>query len=247
MSIHPNHRLTVIATRAPLIRVNPQMSKLEKFMKESLEDFALSRSEKKELKSHLAKIAGNSTEQAQTRQLAFKLAQGAINEFGQITALDWLQGVIKLLYTSENEIKASAFFSPGDDCLHRIRRLISESRHTLDICVFTITDNRIVRKLEEAHARGLKIRIISDDDKSMDLGSDLAHLSREGIDCRLDRTTAHMHHKFAIADQDLLLTGSYNWTRSAATENDENIVVTNNPGLVRSFTGKFEEMWRQLD
>jgi phosphatidylserine/phosphatidylglycerophosphate/cardiolipin synthase-like enzyme len=48
-----------------------------------------------------------------------------------------------------------------------------------------------------------------------------------------------MHHKFAIADQDLLLTGSYNWTRSAATENDENIVVTNNPRLVRSFAGKF--------
>jgi phosphatidylserine/phosphatidylglycerophosphate/cardiolipin synthase-like enzyme len=223
------------------------MSELENFMKESLEDFALSRSERKELKVHLAEIAGNTTEQAKARQLAFNLAQGAINEFGQITALDWLQGVIKLLYASENEIKASAFFSPGEDCLHRIRRLIGESRKTLDICVFTITDNRIVRRLEEALARGVRIRIISDDDKSMDLGSDLAHLSKAGIDCRLDRTTAHMHHKFAIADNDLLLTGSYNWTRSAATENDENIVVTNNPRLVRSFAGKFEEMWYKLD
>jgi phosphatidylserine/phosphatidylglycerophosphate/cardiolipin synthase-like enzyme len=223
------------------------MSELQNFMEESLEDFALSRSEKKELKVHLAAIVGNTTEQAKARQLAFKLAQGAINEFGQITALDWLQGVVKLLYASENEVKASAFFSPGDDCLHRIRRLISESRKTLDICVFTITDNRIVQRLEEAQARGVQIRIISDDDKSMDLGSDLAHLSKAGINCRLDRTTAHMHHKFAIADQDLLLTGSYNWTRSAATENDENIVVTNNPRLVRSFAGKFEEMWHKLD
>jgi len=104
-----------------------------------------------------------------------------------------------------------------------------------------------VQRLEEAQARGVQIRIISDDDKSMDLGSDLAHLSKAGINCRLDRTTAHMHHKFAIADQDLLLTGSYNWTRSAATENDENIVVTNNPRLLRCFAGKFEEMWHKLD
>jgi len=81
----------------------------------------------------------------------------------------------------------------------------------------------------------------------MDLGSDLGHLMGEGIDCQLDRTTAHMHHKFAIADTDPLLSGSYNWTRSAATENDENILVTNNPGLVKSFAGKFEEMWRNLD
>lgn len=223
------------------------MSDLEKFLRESLEDFALSRSERKTLKVHLAELNGNPIEQAKARQLAFKLAHEAIEEFGQITALDWLQGVIKLLYASENEVKASAYFSPGEDCLHRIRRLIGESRHHLDICVFTITDNRIVRRLEEAHARGVKIRIISDDDKSMDLGSDLTHLSQAGIDCRLDRTTAHMHHKFALADQDLLLTGSYNWTRSAATENDENVIVTNNPKLVRSFAGKFEEMWRRLD
>jgi cardiolipin hydrolase len=118
------------------------------------------------------------------------LAKGAINEFGQITALDWLQEVVKLLYASENEIKASAFFSPGDDCLHRIRRLISKSRKALDICVFTITDNRIVQRLEESQARGVQIRIISDDDESMDLGSDLARLSKAEINCRLDQTTA---------------------------------------------------------
>jgi phosphatidylserine/phosphatidylglycerophosphate/cardiolipin synthase-like enzyme len=56
-----------------------------------------------------------------------------------------------------------------------------------------------------------------------------------------------MHHKFAISDQDLLLPGSYNWTRAAAAENDENIVITNNPQLVRSFIEKFEKMWNQLD
>lgn len=223
------------------------MEELEVFLKESLEDFALSRSERKALKAHLSEINGNPIEQAKTRQLAFKVTQEAINEFGQITALDWLQGVIKLLYANENEIKASAYFSPGEDCLHRIRRLIGECRDTLEICVFTITDNRIVRRLEEAKDRGVDIRIISDDDKSLDLGSDLGHLSKAGFQCRLDRTSAHMHHKFAIADRDLLLTGSYNWTRSAATENDENIVVTNNPKLVRSFSAKFEEMWRKLD
>jgi phosphatidylserine/phosphatidylglycerophosphate/cardiolipin synthase-like enzyme len=222
------------------------MPDLESFLRESLEDFSLSRSEKKELKIHLAEINGDTTEQAKVRQLAFKLANGAIEEFGQITALDWLQNVIKLLYTSENKVKAAAYFSPGDDCLHRIRRLIGEARQTLDICVFTITDNRIVQKLEEAQKSGVAIRIISDNDKSMDLGSDLDYLIRAGIACRFDRTTAHMHHKFAIADRDLLLSGSYNWTRSAASENNENVVVSNNISIVKSFAEKFEEMWRNL-
>ncbi len=222
------------------------MNELEKFLHQSLEDFALSRSEKKEFKNHLRQLNGDRTAQAKTRQLAFRLAHQAIEEYGQITALDWLQNIIKLLYTSENEIKASAYFSPGDHPLNRIRQLISEARSTLDLCVFTITDNRIVSKLEEAKNRGINIRIISDDDKALDLGSDLQRLNNSGIQCRLDQTTAHMHHKFAIADDQILLTGSYNWTRAAATENDENIIVTDNPKLLAQFTSKFDEMWRKL-
>jgi mitochondrial cardiolipin hydrolase len=222
------------------------MTELETLLTSSLEDFALSRSEKKELKTHIAKLAGDTIEQAKTRQLAFKLAHQAIEEFGQITAMDWLQGVIKLLYASENEIKANAYFSPGDDCLHHICRFIKEAQKSLDICVFTITDNRIVEVLAEAIDRKVNIRIISDNDKSEDQGSDLDRLLRMGIECRFDRTEAHMHHKFALADDGHLLTGSYNWTRSAAMVNDENIIVTDHPKLVKKFADKFSSMWDHL-
>ncbi|MEJ6573108.1 MAG: phospholipase D-like domain-containing protein, partial [Akkermansiaceae bacterium] len=126
------------------------------------------------------------------------------------------------------------------------RRLAGEAKSSLDICVFTITDNRIVRKLAEAHERGVKVRIISDNMKSDDLGSDMEVMEKFGIPCRYDRTAAHMHHKFAIADTGLLLTGSYNWTRSASTENNENIVISNNIRLVNSFQQEFDRLWRSL-
>lgn len=222
------------------------MQDIRKALETSLEDFSISRSEKKELKPLLAAAQGDSTRQAKVRQLAFRMATGAMQEVGELTAMDWLEGVIKLLYSNEMEVKAAAYFSPGDDCLHRIRRLIGEASHSLDICVFTITDNRIVSKLAGAYQRGLKIRIISDDDKSEDLGSDMDELEKLGIPCRFDRTTAHMHHKFAVADGGLLLTGSYNWTRSASTGNNENIIVTNNTKLVRQFQREFDRMWAAL-
>jgi phosphatidylserine/phosphatidylglycerophosphate/cardiolipin synthase-like enzyme len=222
------------------------MQNIQQVLEASLEDFSISRSEKKELKPLLAAAQGDKTEQAKIRQMAFRMATRAIDDIGEVTAMDWLEGVIKLLYSSEMKIKASAYFSPGEDCLHRIRRLIGETQRTLDICVFTITDNRIVRKLAEAHERGISIRVISDDMKSEDLGSDMETLEKLGIECVYDRTTAHMHHKFAIADGDLLLTGSYNWTRSASTENNENIIVSNNSRLVQKFQQEFEKMWHLL-
>lgn len=222
------------------------MQQIQQALEVSLEDFAISRAERKELKTLIHQIQGNRTEQAKVRQLAFRLATRAIEEVGELTAMDWLEGVIKLLYAQETKIKASAYFSPGDDCLHRIRRLIGESQRSLDICIFTLTDNRIVEKLEQAMKRGVKIRIISDDLKSEDTGSDMDRLERMGIRCRYDSSPAHMHHKFAIADHQLLLTGSYNWTRSASMENNENIIVSNNVRLLKSFQQEFQQLWKSL-
>jgi len=56
---------------------------------------------------------------------------------------------------------------------------------------------------------------------------------------------AHMHHKFAIMDE-TLLTGSYNWTRSAAQRNYENILVTEERGLLREFTKEFDQLWSKF-
>ena len=55
-----------------------------------------------------------------------------------------------------------------------------------------------------------------------------------------------MHHKYAVVDGSVLLTGSYNWTRSAFRVNEENIVVTDDPRLVRAFSKAFEELWEAL-
>ncbi len=62
----------------------------------------------------------------------------------------------------------------------------------------------------------------------------------------VDRTAAHMHHKFALFDDTWLLNGSYNWTRSACQYNEENLIVCNDPGLVRQFQVQFEALWKAL-
>ena len=41
-------------------------------------------------------------------------------------------------------------------------------------------------------------------------------LAELGVAVRIDRSEHHMHHKFALFDDAILATGSYNWTRSAA-------------------------------
>ena len=139
-----------------------------------------------------------------------------------------------------------AYFSPGEDCLQKIKSLFRTARKKVDVCVFTITDNRIVEEMVQAHLRKVAIRIITDDDKSLDRGSDISRLEDLGVPLRRDRSRHHMHHKYAIFDDSRVLTGSYNWTRSAAEFNEENIIVSDDSRLQGLFSQHFKQLWDEV-
>ena len=53
-----------------------------------------------------------------------------------------------------------------------------------------------------------------------------------------------MHRKFCVIDNQTVLDGSYNWTNSAETKNDEDINVHKNTlALASTYTREFNRMW----
>jgi len=135
-----------------------------------------------------------------------------------------------------------AHFSPGESCVRRIRGLLEGCRRSADLCVFTITDDRIAEAVHAAHARGVAVRVITDDEKARDVGSDLIAMARAGIPVGVDGSPYPMHHQFAIFDGDTMLTGRYNWTRGAAQNSEENPILTNDRRLRTAFQGEFERL-----
>ncbi|MCG8651349.1 MAG: phospholipase D-like domain-containing protein [Pirellulales bacterium] len=225
------------------------MSELEEALKITLADYRLSRGEKRALAKVIEKHADNERLLALARQSAFKLAREELGGPAADQVVDWLEDVLKLLLPKDEpagDTVAEAFFSPDDHCVGKIIRLFQAARKSVDVCVFTITDDRIKEAILEAHHRKISVRIISDDDKSQDRGSDIEQLDRRGVPVRVDRSEYHMHHKYAVFDNRRLLTGSYNWTRSAAQNNEENFIVTSDARLVKAFGRAFEGLWKQL-
>lgn len=138
------------------------------------------------------------------------------------------------------------FFSPGNECRDAIIHQLQQSVSSLRICVFTISDDRITEEILYRHSMGISIQIITDNDKCYDLGSDIEKLCKAGIEVKVDKTPYHMHHKFAVIDNKTVLTGSYNWTRSAALYNHENIVLSTDKQVVKKFRNEFEKLWDQM-
>jgi len=127
--------------------------------------------------------------------------------------------------------------------IHEFLSYLGSAKSTLEICVFTITDDRIAAAIIKSAAHGVKVRVITDDDQSAQLGSDIQKLRDAGIPVKMDVSPFHMHHKFAVIDRALLLNGSFNWTKGASSNNCENIMITNNNEFVKAFETHFEGMW----
>ena len=139
------------------------------------------------------------------------------------------------------------YFSPGTDCLNAIIDTLKKAKRKANICVFTISDNRIVDAIKEMQLNGVNIKIISDNDKRYDKGNDIDYIANMGIAVKLDKTHAHMHHKFAVIDDTITITGSYNWTRSAETKNYENILITDSKDVAKAYGREFDKLWEIME
>lgn len=222
---------------------------LDQQLKDTFADMRLDDHERDELRA-----LGNILKPEHTyfiRNRAFSMVQNVIqneehSREDMTRALTWLRQVVRTLdQTAPAPIEATAQFTPGESCRRKIISLCMNAKRSIEICVFTISDNHLSEQLIKAHKRGVNVRIITDNEKQFDAGSDIQILKDARVPLRMDDSPHHMHHKFAVFDQHILLNGSFNWTASASDYNAENLLTTNNPLLVDLYLKEFEKLWKQ--
>ncbi len=226
-----------------------ELQQLEQIIRRTFDDYRLSRGEGDALESIVSGLENSPDQLRFLRNRAFDLVRREISGADESRIIDWLEDVVKVIDRRPNQRprgRHAVCFSPGDACRNQIISLVETSSVSIDICVFTITDDRISSVLADAHRRGIAIRIISDDEKARDKGSDIYRLAQRGIPMATDRSPDHMHHKFAVFDNTILVNGSFNWTRSASHGNHENILVTTLGDLVQPFIVCFDSLWSEL-
>ncbi len=239
------------------------IAELESFLHAALFDRTITGSEREALAAWLALHVKSDHDRGVVRHTVFDVARRAVADPDSHQLIDCLETLLKVIVpiqpgaTVERRATSGAervYFAPGEACLSQIISRFHYARKSADVCVYTITDNRISRAILEAHQRGVKVRIITDSDKMSDAGSDIREFEAAGIPVKFDDVhryhatshNGHMHHKFALFDGVHLLNGSYNWTRGAAEINYENLVDTDDPTLVAAFTTEFSRLWNKF-
>jgi len=224
------------------------MNKIITLLEETLEDGFLSREEKKELRGIIEVSHLTHMNRVRLIQQATKIAEEKVDDHNYQAVFKWLKKVTQILGDfSAEPFYNNAFFTHTHDIRKQVIDTISAAEESIDICMFTLSDDKIADAITTMHKKGIKTRIITDDEKIMDKGSDIFKLKYRGIPVKIDSIRSLMHHKFAIVDSHKIITGSYNWTRTGSEVNNENIVITDNDTIVQAFIKEFERLWPQME
>jgi phosphatidylserine/phosphatidylglycerophosphate/cardiolipin synthase-like enzyme len=77
------------------------------------------------------------------------------------------------------------------------------------------------------------------------IGTEYDFFKQAGLDVFIDGNEGQMHHKTMIIDGQIVLTGSYNFSRSAEISNDENVIIIYNEDIAGFFLKEFQRMFGQ--
>ena len=141
----------------------------------------------------------------------------------------------------------SACFTPGpDSCAEMIADKIDAAHTKVRVQAYWLTSPTILRAIAVAKRRGLDVAAILDKtqdrhDSNRSRYTGATYLANAGVPVWIDDAPAIAHNKVLILDDRTVITGSFNFTRSADTRNAENVVVIESPTVAGWFSRNWEE------
>jgi mitochondrial cardiolipin hydrolase len=139
----------------------------------------------------------------------------------------------------------------GHSIAEEIERLVRAAQASVDAALYRLNNPYLARVLAEAAGRGVRLRVVLDRGKYEETTATREILSEARLSFRLSYGRlgrgSKMHHKFAIVDEAMVLTGSYNWTIESEKENFENLLVLRDADQLALYRQEFEALWKDAE
>lgn len=145
-----------------------------------------------------------------------------------------------------------------------INATLGTAQTSIDLALFVFSDQKISHGLLQKSQEAVTIRALIDPSfiyRSYSEALDMMGVALPNQHCKYDVdnrpwpqpiTTVgipqlaegdKLHHKFAVIDQQTVITGSQNWSESANHQNDELVMVIHNPTVAAHFSREFDRLY----
>lgn len=145
----------------------------------------------------------------------------------------------------ENTV-VETYFSPDDGVAAHIFNLLKNASESIYFMAFSFTSDEIGAIIREKAAEGLAVAGVMDAEQvKINIGTEFDPFTQTRLDVYLDGNQGFMHHKVMIIDEEIVITGSYNFSRSAEIRNDENMIFIYSSEIAEFFMREFEKVYTQ--
>lgn len=135
----------------------------------------------------------------------------------------------------------NTYFSPKGGAKMAILQTLGKARANIKFMTFSVTDKDIQKLLVDKAKAGVKVEGIFDG-CMISQYSIYQDLLTKNIPVMIDGNQALLHSKVFIVDNQVVITGSYNYSMSAEERNNENTLIIKSKKVTTFYNQEFERL-----
>jgi phosphatidylserine/phosphatidylglycerophosphate/cardiolipin synthase-like enzyme len=159
---------------------------------------------------------------------------------GVLATVSWWQSV--QAQPQPAEILA-IYFTPPAGAASGLIKQIDGAKKSIKVMAYGFTATNLAEALVRAKRRGVDVGLIQDEKSAQNNRETLPILLAAGIEVRSDGKHAIQHNKVMLIDDDIVITGSYNFTKSAESRNAENIMIVRSSYAAKRYADNWKSHW----
>lgn len=139
------------------------------------------------------------------------------------------------------------WFSPKGGCTEAVVATINAATKSVRVQAYSFTSAAIAAAVVAAHKRGIDVQVVLDKSQRTEKYSSADFLVNGGVPTFIDAKHAIAHNKIIVVDGLLVLTGSFNFTKSAEEKNAENLLLITDAKLAAAYLANWQEHREHAD
>jgi phosphatidylserine/phosphatidylglycerophosphate/cardiolipin synthase-like enzyme len=138
------------------------------------------------------------------------------------------------------------YFSPDDGVAEHISEILTDAEESIYFMAFSFTTDDFGEAIREQAENGLTVAgVMEEQQVKSNIGTEYDFFKQAELDVFMDGNEGQMHHKTMIVDENIVITGSYNFSRSAEIRNDENVIIIHNEKIADYYMQEFLRVFGQ--
>ncbi|MFP4523682.1 MAG: phospholipase D-like domain-containing protein [Candidatus Woesearchaeota archaeon] len=145
------------------------------------------------------------------------------------------------LHLKLSGIPVDLFACPQHNCEDEHITSIQKAKETIKILAFTFTSKPIAQALIAKEQEDVNVSVVFEKTRVTRYATDEV-LAKQNVSVKYDTNPYTMHEKLFIIDNITVFVGSYNPTKNANENNDENVLRIQNEQIAKKFINEFNNI-----